>query len=231
MSKSSLSKRKFYNQPDIAQTYHEQRFGGASDAWVNAREIELALQLLPVSQRVLDLGCGTGRMTRALAGRTRLIGVDAANAMLALAHQANTAAFVQGDAFALPFEDASFDSIVALRLVFHFAQLDSLLREMQRVVAPGGVLVFDTYLWSPRAWFPLDQRRWGSGVFIHPARTVEQATNALGLQIRAWQPCFLFSPYLYRRLPLRAVQWLERIEPRIPEPWRARAFWKIVRPA
>ena len=102
MSRLQLSKRQFYNQSRVAQTYDEQRFGGASGAWVNAREIELVLSLLPHSGRVLDLGCGTGRLTRALAARGAVVGLDAAGAMLAQAstaqaREANHGEFVQGD--------------------------------------------------------------------------------------------------------------------------------------
>ena len=205
-NRSPLTKPQFYNQSQVAQTYDELRFGGASGAWVSDREINLALSLLPPSARVLDLGCGTGRLTRALATRSRAVGMDAAGAMLARAREQNSSEFIQGDAFALPFADASFNAVVALRLVFHFARLDALLREMRRVVTPGGVLVFDTYLWSPRAWLPLDQRRWGTQIYVHSPRVVEECARALGLSVLAREPSFLFSPYLYRRLPIQIVQ-------------------------
>jgi hypothetical protein len=44
-----MSTREFYAQSEIAPTYNELCFGGASGAWVNAREIELALSLLPLA--------------------------------------------------------------------------------------------------------------------------------------------------------------------------------------
>jgi SAM-dependent methyltransferase len=239
--KLPLTKPQFYNQSTVAQSYDEQRFGGASGAWVSDREINLALSLVPPSPRpaagpdpggggrVLDLGCGTGRLTRALAKRSRTVGMDAASAMLAVAHDQNSADYIQGDAFALPFADASFDAVVALRLVFHFARLDALLKEMRRVVAPGGVLVFDTYLWSPRALVPLDQRRWGTQIYVHAPRAVEECAQALGLRVLAREPSFLFSPYLYRRLPIQVVRMLARLEPHLPERLHARLFWKIGR--
>jgi SAM-dependent methyltransferase len=149
--------------------------------------------------------------------------------MLTLAHTANSSDFVQGDAFTLPFADESFNAVVALRLIFHFAQLEPLLSEMRRVVKPGGTLVFDTYLWSPRALLPLDQRRWGSGIYIHPPRVVKQSAQRLGMSVVAWKPCFLFSPYLYRRLPIQMVRLLEHGESYSPSQWRARAFWQITR--
>ncbi len=194
------------------------------------------LSLLPPSRRVLDLGCGTGRLTRVLVARAATIGVDAAGAMLAQASiarapEGNNAKYVQGDALALPFGEASFEGVTALRVTFHFARFDALLSEMRRVVAPGGVLVFDTYLWSPRAWLPLDQRRWGSGIYVHTPRAVEKCAQALGLQVLRRESCFLFSPYLYRRLPLPMVRLFARLEPHLPSRLHARVFWKIARPA
>lgn len=178
---------------------------------------------------MLDLGCGTGRLTRALADRGRAIGMDAAGAMLAMAHEQDDSPYIQGDAFALPFADASFDAVVALRLVFHFARLDLLLKEMRRVIAPDGVVVFDTYLWSPRAWLPLDQRRWGAGIYVHTPRAVEACAQDLGMRVLKREPSFLFSPYLYRRLPVQIVRTLARLEPHLPEGLHARMFWKIER--
>ena len=100
------SKREFYNRPEVANSYDEQRFSGASGAWVNAREIELALSLVPSFHRALDLGCGTGRLTRSLAERGPTVGMDASSAMLARA-QATGVPLVQGDGFALPFADGN----------------------------------------------------------------------------------------------------------------------------
>lgn len=163
--------------------------------------------------------------------------MDAASAMLAVARERNDSApapgcgaeFIQGDAFALPFARSSFDAVVALRLVFHFARLDALMSEMARVVAPGGALVFDTYLWSPRAWIPLDQRRWGTGIFVHVPAVVEDYARTLGLRVLRREPSFLFSPYLYRRLPIQAVRMLARLESHLPERLHARVFWKLAR--
>jgi hypothetical protein len=59
---------------------------------------------------------------------------------------------------------------------------------------------------------------------------VQRSADAAGLHVAVCQPCFLFSPFLYRLAPLWLVQWLERLEQRLPSHWRARAFWKMARP-
>ncbi len=223
------AKQEFYGRPDIANAYDEQRFGGASGAWVSAREIGLVLGLLPPFRRALDLGCGTGRLSRALGTRGDVVGIDTSTAMLAAAREENAAALVQGDAFALPFADATFDAVVALRLVFHFAAVDVLLREAARVVTRGGTVIFDTYRWTVRAWLPLDPARWGGGVFAHSPAQVERAAEECGWKVTQQQACFLFSPYVYRRLPLAVVRRLAQVESHVPARWRARVFWRLGR--
>ncbi len=196
---------------------------------MSTREIELVASLLPSFQRALDLGCGTGRLTRVLQACGVTIGLDASAAMLDLANQARDLSLVQGDAFALPFAEASFGAVVALRLVFHFAELEPLFNEIARVVAPHGAVIFDTYRWSPRAWLPLDRAHWGGGVFAHSPAQVERAARESGWRVAQQQACFLFSPYVYRRLPLAVVRGLATLEARVPASWRARVFWRLER--
>src|SRR5215208_3333909 len=73
-------------------------------------------ELLPAPGRhTLDLGCGEGRVARALKARGhRVTGVDAAPTMIRLAQEADPSGdYVLADATALPFDDQSFDLVVA----------------------------------------------------------------------------------------------------------------------
>ncbi|SEG34010.1 demethylmenaquinone methyltransferase [Bryocella elongata] len=98
--------------------------------------------------QVLDLCCGTGDMTHALlalrpANGEPLTGLDFSSQMLARAHAKYPAAnirWVEGDAMHLPYPDASFDLITA---AFGFRNLTNYaegLRELHRVLKPGGQL-------------------------------------------------------------------------------------------
>jgi SAM-dependent methyltransferase len=224
-----MDKRTFYRQADVVETYDRQRFGGASGERVSRREIELALDMLPLDGRVVDLACGTGRVAEALRARGQMaVGVDFSPGMVMRAAAGGVPSTI-GDAFATPFADEAFDSVVSLRFAFHHPDLAALLNEMRRVTRPGGALVFDTYSWSPRAAVPLGARAWGSKVHLHSRADVAREAARARLRITRIEPCFLFSPYLYRLAPLPLEQAFERLERHVPRSWLCRTFWGLVR--
>ena len=98
--------------------------------------------------RILDLGCGSGEITRRLADRyphARLLGIDILEGNLAHARAANSdlgarATFTQGDAFALDLDDASFDLVVCRHLSQAVPDFPRVLAEIDRVLRPGGWL-------------------------------------------------------------------------------------------
>jgi SAM-dependent methyltransferase len=102
---------------------------------------------LSFGDRVLDFGCGAGRLTNALATHAKeVVGVDIAQSMIDEANRINQyperVGFVAYDGHRLPFDDESFDGVVSLISIQHSppaVQLASLV-ELQRVVRPGGVL-------------------------------------------------------------------------------------------
>jgi demethylmenaquinone methyltransferase/2-methoxy-6-polyprenyl-1,4-benzoquinol methylase len=97
----------------------------------------------------LDLACGTGKLTAALAeavGPTgRVVGVDLSPAMLDEARRAfgglGQVEFVAGNALALPFEASSFDAATIAFGLRNLASFEDGFREMARVVRPGGRVV------------------------------------------------------------------------------------------
>jgi len=96
-------------------------------------------------QRVLDVGCGTGVVARELAVRTgsggRVVGVDPSPGMLAVAEQlAPDVEWREGVAESLPFPDGSFEAVVSQFALMFFNDRRQALREMLRVLTPGGRL-------------------------------------------------------------------------------------------
>jgi SAM-dependent methyltransferase len=95
--------------------------------------------------RVLDVGCGTGllaaRMRCELAG-TQVVGCDFSAGMLRRARVRDARIpWVQGDAGCLPFCDGAFDVVVSTEAFHWFPDPVGALREMRRVLSPGGRLL------------------------------------------------------------------------------------------
>jgi SAM-dependent methyltransferase len=137
------------------ERHWQERHGGALQARAYQRpgtrvvihrqfdRIERALKLSP-GLRVLDIGCGIGHLLAWLATRTpgRYFGLDVA---LNSVRQARTADpglhVIVGDAEQLPYRDRNFDRVSCNGSAHHLLHLPSAIREIFRVLVPGGVLV------------------------------------------------------------------------------------------
>jgi SAM-dependent methyltransferase len=148
----------FINEQDAAtiERFIERlEFRGKDPTFVGYRDAYLDRIDMPRAAAVLDVGCGTGIVTRALAARAgfagTVTGVDQNPEFLAAAQRlaacegvGDRVAFVVGDAHKLDFPAAGFDAVVGHTLVSHVRDPLAVLVEAARVVRPGGtVAVFD----------------------------------------------------------------------------------------
>jgi SAM-dependent methyltransferase len=101
------------------------------------------------AERVLDLACGAGRWARAVASQgPRVVGTDLSRALLAVAQQqAPPLPLVQSDMLHIPFRAESFDVVLSMFTSFGYFESEDddrrVLREIQQVLRPAGVLVLD----------------------------------------------------------------------------------------
>ncbi|GAA1563361.1 hypothetical protein GCM10009827_101200 [Dactylosporangium maewongense] len=146
--------------------------------------------------RILDVGCGAGRVTRAVAARGGdIVGVDVNGSALAVARAAApSVGFVHASMTDLPFPGASFDQVWCLRFSFNALPTPqerlATLRELWRVCAPGGTVLVEAFNWYYWGRFGLiraanllellarSARRWGGSRSLPlPARDILYLAN------------------------------------------------------
>lgn len=135
--------------------------------WMSARTVDTDLPfLLPHLRpgiRVLDCGCGPGSITVGLARTVapgEVVGLDIEARQLATARALadesgiSNVRFEQGSVYELPFADGTFDVVVAHFVLEHVSDPARCLREMKRVLAPGGLAAVKDPYYPAFTWRP-----------------------------------------------------------------------------
>jgi SAM-dependent methyltransferase len=160
-------------------------------------------QLGPGGPHILDIGCGTGANLEMLSKFGAAEGVDVSPAALAFCRQRGLQNVRQGEAEHLPYDDGSFDLVTALDVVEHLDDDVAGLKEMCRVLRPGGyALLFVPafmYLWGVQDDISHHRRR-------YTRATLQQAVRAAGFEIErfTYANITFFGPILLGRLLMRA---------------------------
>jgi SAM-dependent methyltransferase len=136
----------------------------------------------PSGRRWLDVGCGTGALAAAileLAEPVSATGVDPSHGFVEHARTAardTRAAFLQGDAEALPVEDGSFDVVVSGLVINFVPDPRRAVAEMARVTRTGGTIA--AYVWDYADGMQLIRRFWDAAGRLDPAAaTLDEGTR------------------------------------------------------
>lgn len=176
-----------------------------------------------VDRRVLDAGCGDGMLVCAAAKRDAdATGIDPDPVMLAAARSRTAAAglqatFLEGRVERLPFPDASFDVVVSVTVLCFMTDAAGAVREMARVLRPGGRLVLGELgrwsLWAAirrvRGW--LGAATWQAARFRTAAELRSLAEQA-GLSVTAMRGAVYYPPVGMLSRALAPIDsWLGRL--------------------
>lgn len=160
--------RDVYGEQSVYGAIYRDRMA-ATIAWIEE-------QTWPVAARALDIGCGAGLITTALARRGFDVqAIDTSSAMVdltierAAAEELGSSVSVQGgDIHALPFDDAGFDLVVCLGVIPWIDDSAAALREIARVLKPGGSAIVSA---DNRARLSFLLEPWANP-FLRPVRRV-----------------------------------------------------------
>lgn len=121
-------------------------------------KLKWALPLLveKKAQAILDIGCGAGFIANFLAQKKFTVtGLDFSKSSLDIAIKMDftkSVCYVEGDAYKLPFDDDSFDAVIAFDFLEHVSNPQKIIKEASRVLKPGGQLLFHTFNRNWLAW-------------------------------------------------------------------------------
>ena len=105
---------------------------------------------------ILDMGCGAGFITNALAiAGHEVTGVDLSGSCLKIAEAKDATGkvkYVLGDVYQLPFSRESFDVVVAMDLLEHVVDPQKVISQATRVLRPGGLFIYNTFNKNPFSW-------------------------------------------------------------------------------
>jgi SAM-dependent methyltransferase len=145
--------------------------------------------------RVLDVGCGTGSLTAALAGHAELAavtGIDLAEPYVEFTRRnlADPRVEVElGDACALPYPDHAFDRALSLLVLQFVSEPELAVREMRRVVRPGGTVA--AAVWDSFGGLPHIRMLWDTAAGLDPAaadaRALFRPLNGPGEMADLWR--------------------------------------------
>jgi SAM-dependent methyltransferase len=175
---------------------------------IEAFVVNICREIAKRKPRILDVGCGTGANLQMLSQFGAAEGVDVSSEALEFCRARGLAKVKQGAAETLPYEDASFDLVTGLDVVEHLDDDLSGLREMRRVLRPGGrALLFVPafmFLWGVQDDISHHRRR-------YTLRELKQKVTEAGLSIEraTYANISFFLPILIGRFLMR----LTRIRP------------------
>lgn len=140
----------YYRRSDVVSTFEKDRYSTPSGMLRYTLHNEMFKELTTdIKEPILEIAGGTGRFTRQFSDQRRKIFVMDASLTMIKANKENQSVienkvgFAQGLAQNLPFKDSSFGAVFCVDMFSHIAEPEVIIKEMVRVLKPGGMLVIN----------------------------------------------------------------------------------------
>jgi len=212
-SDTYIEEKDFEAEYVLRGAYHYAQSGFSE--WFLETNYQLLARMISDAPRVLDLGCGEGRLESYIGPHSTIIGLDLSRAAIQLARGSRHGAlYVCGRMPYLPFSDRCFDAVVS-SLALQYLNLDdwpSMLSEVKRVLVQGGRFAFSHVNPQHRLHSEHIRSRKRQGAALRPVLRPEQVIRLLRTRGFEIQRCVGTNlPLRHDRLPVHLTHLAFRI--------------------
>jgi len=232
LDSAAVQKRQAWAERPGTQTYIDEM-----GRYAVARDEAIVRPLLGRGPgRLLDLPCGTGRFLEIEKelGFT-ITAADYSPTMMSVAQRHAGVEFVTADAFDPPFEADTFDAILIMRLLFHYANPEAIVSALAKSLKPGGRMVFDTLnrfstRWMASKVIKVYRKDPTRRLYFETPGSMRRKIEQAGLRVTATRTAYLLPTRAYRVLP-RVVTWMaDACESLTPSSLRVLTYWQVEKP-
>lgn len=200
--------------------------------YAKIKDNEIILELINKEKgiKVLDIPCGSGRVTKLLLSRGfDVTAADYSEKMLKETEEKIGIKAIRADIFNTPFKDNEFDLVISLRILFHYPNPEMIIKELCRVTKPKGTIIIDVLnKFSLRHFLslflnqPLKKK-----LYFFNKKELHKIFKKNNLKILDCRAAYVLPTRFYRFLPKFITNFIEKTEKIYPEKLKILTYLKL----